>query len=170
VTRAGSPSAVVSRNAATTSTLDVDHACDPDTRPSTVTSSGSSSGAKAKERPSTPARESRSGTSAGQLGVLGRGVGLGVRLGPEVRVAVGVERAGVVDALGDGRGVTAPRVDGAVDPPGAPPDGICPQPAIMITRPIRTPKVGPRMDRPYVGEPDGERLLGESGRRSIVPS
>jgi hypothetical protein len=87
-----------------------------------------------------------------------------------------VERAGVGDvpddALGDrlGAAVTAPPVVGAVDPLEGPPDGICPQPAIIITRPTRTPKVGPRMDRPYVGEPDGERLLGESDRRSIVPS
>ena len=60
--------------------------------------------------------------------------------------------------VGDGLGTAVPvppvpPVVGVGDPPGAPsPEGICPQPAVMITRTASTPMVGPRMHRPYVAE------------------
>ena len=142
LTALGSPSAVVSRNAATTSTFDVDQACDPDARPSTVTSAGSSSGANAKERPSTPFRDSRPGTDE-QLAVEGLGVVSRWPSGNRAR-RDRAGRSGRPARLAlPGAGVAGPAGSGVAD-------GICPQPATMIIRPATPRRSVHACPRPYV--------------------
>ena len=135
----GSPPAAVSKKAATTSTLEVDQAGELDTRPSTVTSTGSSSGANAKAFLRSPAR----------LGGLSVAVFVGrcppVVAGSPGSVIVGCAELGRLvvgdeeGPVGDGRLVGAER-----SAPGSPADPSTPQ-AAASTSTIRPTQAQGRM-------------------------